>query len=73
MSCVQHSQLKPIGWLLPLWFLHVTVHVSLHLEFKGPTLSYGPRFFHFNLWPSVQHQGHELKWKKQGAVTYSTD
>ena len=28
------------------------------------TLSYGP---------SVKHQGHELKWKKQGAVTYSTD
>ena len=27
------------------------------------------RSFHFNLW----HQGHELKRKKQAAVTYSTD
>ena len=31
-----------------------------------------PHFFHFNLWPECEskHEGHELKWKKQGAVTY---
>ena len=23
--------------------------------------------------PSAKHKGHELKWEKQGAVTYSTD
>ena len=34
--------------------------------FKGHTISYGLRFLHFNLWPSIEVE-------KQGAVTYRMD
>ena len=36
-------------------------------EFKGPNVSYGPHFFHFN---NLSHKGHKLKCKKIN-VTYS--
>ena len=42
-------------------------------EFEGRTVTYRARFPHFNLWLEWSHSDHALKWKKQGAVTYSTD
>lgn len=42
-------------------------------KFEGCTVRYLLCFFHFNLWPSVKQDSHELKWKKIGAITYSTD
>jgi len=44
------------------------------MEFESHTASYGPCFFHFNIiiyGQSANHKGHELKWKKQGVVTYN--
>ena len=44
---------------LCLW-IHIISNEPLLTEFKGPNVSYGPHFFHFNL----SHKGHKLKWKK---------
>ena len=41
--------------------------------FMGHTVSYGLHFSTSIFGLSVQHKGHELKWKKQDAITYSTD
>ena len=37
------------------------------------TVSYGPSFFLFDLWPKREVCGHKQKRKKRGSVSYSMD
>ena len=66
--------------MLEQWTVTLSVHFPLlgdeYLSLnvlEGRAVSYGSRFFHFNLGPECEARGHELKWKKQCAVTYSAN
>ena len=53
--------------------INILLRMRLYLlltEFEGRTVSYRPSFF-LDLWP--KREGHKLKGKKRGSVTYSTD
>ena len=42
-------------------------------KFEGHTVSEGLHFSTSIYGPSVKHEGHKLKKKRQGAITYSMD
>ena len=42
-------------------------------EFEGRTVSYGPSFFLFDLWPKRQAREPYMEGEKRRSVTYSTD
>ena len=42
-------------------------------EFEVSTVSYGPSFFPFDLWPQREVRGPYIVGEKRGSVTYSTD
>ena len=50
-----------------LILIDITITYLLLTEFEGRTVSHGPSFFPFDLWP--KRLGHKSKVKKRGSVT----
>jgi len=48
--------------------VHYVVSYRTLTEFNNHTVSYGPCLFHSIYGPGPNHEGRELKWKKQGAI-----
>ena len=68
MSLYDQKQKGKSKLVVYLWISYIPL-----TEFEGRAVSYGPRFVTSIHDLSAQHKGHEMKWKKQSAVTYSTD